>query len=394
MSAPTKVQLIGGHFQDLSGNVLANGYLRMFLSSDELVTGVGFICSGVFVQIQLDSAGSVASSTSTPPAANQFVWGNDQMAPTNSYYRVFGYAASGQLAFGPDNQQVIGNGGTFDVGTWIPNSVISWQPPIQPLTLEVNSVLAGSQTLLNLNAGSGITLTDNGSGQVTVASSLAALLLETNGTPNTSQTLLNLAAGTGITITNPSGGEVLISSTTSGSPSGSNVIFIDEAQKNAGSGFNGAATDCIIVRVPASSVAAIGSKVIVTINFSALGSSSIKMTPVLRRTLPGGTAFTDTTAITFGGSATPTFTGSTLTYTSDDVSCTIDSAHDNYFIFNETTVTGTPAYYTFVENYITKCSGEVTNGVNYSTVSSIPSLPTLLSLLSTQSTLVSSIVIG
>jgi hypothetical protein len=214
MSA-AKTQLIGGKFQDSEGNLLINGYLRMFLSADEVVTGVGSICSGIFVQIQLDSNGSVASSSSTPPASNQFIWSNDVMTPVNSYYRVFGYAANGQLAWGPNNQQVIFGSGIFDVGTWIPNSVISWQPPIQPVTLQTNEVNNGSQTILDLHAGSGITLTDNGSGQVTVASSVASLVLETNGTPNSSQTLLNLAAGTGVTLSNTAG-TTTINSTQSG----------------------------------------------------------------------------------------------------------------------------------------------------------------------------------
>src|ERR1700688_4556187 len=101
----TKTTLTGGHFQDSLGNPLANGYLRLFLSQDEVVTGVGFVCSGVFIQIQLDANGSVV--------AGQTVWSNDVMLPVNSYYRVFGYAANGQLAFGPNNQQIIFGSGSF-----------------------------------------------------------------------------------------------------------------------------------------------------------------------------------------------------------------------------------------------------------------------------------------
>jgi hypothetical protein len=215
MSA-TKTQLIGGHFQDSEGNLLINGYLRLFLNQDEVVTGVGSICSGIFVQIQLDSAGNVASSTSTPAAPNQFIWSNDVMTPINSYYRVFGYAANGQLAWGGNNQQIVFGSGTFDLGTWIPNSVISWQPPIQPLTVEVNGTIAGSQTLLNLNAGSGVTLVDNGSGQVTITSTAIGATFDVNGTPTTSQTLINFESGTGITVSNPSAGNVLITNTSPG----------------------------------------------------------------------------------------------------------------------------------------------------------------------------------
>lgn len=159
----TKVQLTGGVFQDPEGNVLANGYLKMVLSQDGSIAGVGQICSGVEIRIQLDANGSVV--------AGQFVWGNDQLLPTNSYYRVTGFTAAGQSAWGPNNQQVFGNGGTFDVGTWVPNVPISWNPPISVPLLETNGVLNTKQTLLNLIGGSGITLTADGVGGVTVASS-------------------------------------------------------------------------------------------------------------------------------------------------------------------------------------------------------------------------------
>jgi hypothetical protein len=161
--AVTPVQLIGGAFQDCSGNVLVNGYLTMFLSQDANIAGVGDICSGISVRIQLDAHGNVSV---TPP---QYVWGNDQMLPVNTFYRVFGYTANGQLAFGPDNQQVFGNGGTFNVGTWIPNQVISWVPPLQPLLLETNGTKNGSQSLLNLVAGNNMTITDDGQGDITFA---------------------------------------------------------------------------------------------------------------------------------------------------------------------------------------------------------------------------------
>ncbi len=118
----TKTQLIGGNFQDAEGNVLALGYLRMRLSSDEEVTGVGQIAAGIVLRIQLNSSGSV--DTVVP----QSVWANDVMTPANSFYIVTGYKANGQLAWGPNNEQVI-SGATFDTGTWIPNVVLSWTYP-------------------------------------------------------------------------------------------------------------------------------------------------------------------------------------------------------------------------------------------------------------------------
>lgn len=156
----TKVQLTGGSFQDSEGNLLVNGYLKMKLNQDEIVTGVGQVCSGIEITIQLNASGSV--DTVTP----QSVWGNDQMLPANSYYKVTGWKANGQLAWGPNNQQVIGSGGTFDVGTWVPNTVISWFPPLQELELQVNSVDNTDQTLLNLKDSATVTWTDEGNGSV------------------------------------------------------------------------------------------------------------------------------------------------------------------------------------------------------------------------------------
>lgn len=139
----SRVQLIGGAFQTSTGEVLENGTLRMYLNQDEQVVGAGNICSGVFITIQLDEHGNVSEE----PA--QLVWGNNQMLPVNSFYKVYGYTAKQQLAFGPNNQQVIGSGGTFDVGTWVPNVVISWVPPLQPLELQTNGVDNTSQSLLD-----------------------------------------------------------------------------------------------------------------------------------------------------------------------------------------------------------------------------------------------------
>lgn len=160
---PAKVQLTGGAFQDSEGNVLANGTLIFQLSQDASVSGVGNIVSGTEITILLDVNGNV--DTSTP----QLIWGNDQMLPLNTYYRVTGKSASGQFAWGPNNQQVVGVG-TFNVGTWVPNQVVSWNPPLNTsIALQHNGVNNGSQSKLNLVAGSGISVTDDGAGDVTLA---------------------------------------------------------------------------------------------------------------------------------------------------------------------------------------------------------------------------------
>jgi hypothetical protein len=81
------------------------------------------------------------------------------------------------------------------------------------LLLKTNGVTNGSQSILNLAAGSNMTLTDNGSGTVTLDSSGGSLTLQTNGTNNGLQTLLNLAAGGGITLIDNGSGTVTVSTT-------------------------------------------------------------------------------------------------------------------------------------------------------------------------------------
>jgi hypothetical protein len=156
----TKCVLTGGAFQDAEGNVLANGYLTMTLSQDSSVSGVGNIAAGITITITLDTNGNVAGS----PA--QAVWGNDVLSG-NTFYSVTGYTLAGQPAYGPNNQQVVGS--TFNVGTWVPNQVISWSPSVQSTLLETNGTKNGSQATLNLAAGANITLADNGSGTITIA---------------------------------------------------------------------------------------------------------------------------------------------------------------------------------------------------------------------------------
>lgn len=213
--AASLTQLTGGSFQDANGNVLAFGYLTLKLSQDGNVSGVGNICSGVAITIQLDANGNVGSSTSPTPVANQYVWANSNIAPINTYYKVTGFTQQGERAFGLNNQQVAA-GATFNVGTWVPNSVISWFPEVSQtpdITLEVNGVLASSQTVQNLTNGSGITITDEGGGDIEISSTATNPVFEVGGTPLSSDTTINFESGTGIVVSNPSAGNVLITNT-------------------------------------------------------------------------------------------------------------------------------------------------------------------------------------
>ena len=204
----SQVELIGGNFQDSEGNLLSFGYLTLVLSQDENVNN-SQICAGITITVNLNGYGSVIGG--------QYVWGNDQILPVNSFYTVTGYKADGQMSFGPNNQQVIGSGGTFDVGTWIPNQVISWVPAVQAPALSTNGTPNGNQRLLDIQAGTNIAIVDNGVGRVTisVAGIPPTIAFQTNETPNGSQVLLDLHAGSNINLTDNGVGRVTIDSTAS-----------------------------------------------------------------------------------------------------------------------------------------------------------------------------------
>ena len=220
MPVATKVQLTGGGFQDSEGNLLVDGYLEMKLSQDGRIVGVGNIAAGITIRIQLDSNGDVVAS----PA--QSVWGNDQMLPINSYYRVTGFTAEGQPAWGPNNQQVFGSGGTFDLDTWIPNKVLSWFPSLQSTELQVNGVDNVDQALLNLIDSATVTFTDHGDGSVSADAAVPpAISLETNSTPNTAQNVLNLEDTDTVTWENPSGGVVKAHAVTPAPPFRRSITF-------------------------------------------------------------------------------------------------------------------------------------------------------------------------
>ena len=250
--AATKTQLLGGAFQDSEGNPLSLGYLKMKLSQDASVSGVGNICSGIEITVQLDENGNVAegglvnvactgdatitdgmyatisvgdvtpffigqsvqasgfsdtlvsingqsgltvsaigtntvtiqshdltNSVLTDQNAGVLtvlqigldtsVWANTGgvLSPVNTYYRVTGYTAAGQRAWGPNNQQV-GSGATFNLGSWVPNSVISWFPTVSQfpaLAVEVAGAPFSSPTLLDFESSdSSVTITDEGAG--------------------------------------------------------------------------------------------------------------------------------------------------------------------------------------------------------------------------------------
>lgn len=139
----TKNQLTGGAFQDCLGNVLANGYLTLELSQDAQVNTSTQIAAGYKVTIQLDVNGSVK----TTPV--QSAWPNDVLSPASTFYIVSAFTQNGQLAWGPNPQQVLSSPSPFDIGTWIPRAVSTFPPTsvtVVGVTLAA-SATAGAATL-------------------------------------------------------------------------------------------------------------------------------------------------------------------------------------------------------------------------------------------------------
>jgi hypothetical protein len=136
--ASTKVQLIGGAFQDCAGNALANGYLLFVLSQDGVVNGSTQIASGREIKISLDSNGNVVTS----PA--QYLWPNDVIIPSDTFYTVSGYTSAGQLVWGPNAQQVLSSPSPYSISAWIPGTVNQLQGNV--ITYDIGVFFVGEYT--------------------------------------------------------------------------------------------------------------------------------------------------------------------------------------------------------------------------------------------------------
>lgn len=158
----TTNQLTGGGFQDALGNALANGYLEMELSQDAVTSDSTQVASGYTIRINLDTDGNIITSPS------QSVWPNDVLAPTGTFYNVSAFSSEGQLVWGPNAQQVFSTPSPFDIGSWIPGAVNIFGGT-SGITLQTNDINNGSQTKLNLRASTNISLTDDGTGDISIS---------------------------------------------------------------------------------------------------------------------------------------------------------------------------------------------------------------------------------
>jgi hypothetical protein len=154
----------------LQGNAFVRFRLRNYSGFVPRVLG-----TAILVETQIDVVPNGSGLVTTQ------LWGNDNIDPgggsnpPSTFYTVE-YWNQGRIT-SQGNFSIIG--ASFNLGT-----AAQINPPPTPggsgaasLLLEVNGVKNGSQTTLNLVAGSGIAITDNGSGTVTVGSGGAGTTL-------------------------------------------------------------------------------------------------------------------------------------------------------------------------------------------------------------------------
>ena len=148
----------GGAFTDCAGNPLANGYLVLQLSHDESHTsGPNQVVSGLKIKIGLDSSGNIPVSPAT------MIYSVDTLAPANAYFLAVGYKSDGPQAWGPQLLAPTSSPNPLNIGSIVPLS-----PPgglnlndLETITLQTNGVNNSNQSLLNLAAGSGVTLSNS-----------------------------------------------------------------------------------------------------------------------------------------------------------------------------------------------------------------------------------------
>lgn len=176
------VQIQGGGFQNLQGEVLVNGYLVLELSHDEQdssPTPTTQVLGGLRKTIQLDMTGNIPSS----PAVK--IHANSTLLPAGSFYTVMAFQQNGTQAWRSPQYWIIPNTDPYNVGNIIPTN-----PPASgssgggsTLLLQVEGVNNASQSVLNLvdvnvtsNPFDCVSFVDNGAGAV------SGQLLTFNGT--------------------------------------------------------------------------------------------------------------------------------------------------------------------------------------------------------------------
>lgn len=107
----TKTQLINGNFQSNQGSPLSNGYLLLSLSQDGNVNTSPYyqVLGGVMTKIPLDSNGNVAGIV--------YVWTNDLITPSGTYYIVRAYNNQGLSVWDYPQYWTFTSGSPIDLGS-------------------------------------------------------------------------------------------------------------------------------------------------------------------------------------------------------------------------------------------------------------------------------------
>lgn len=165
-------RIIGGAFQDAEGVPVASGYLTLELCSDTQSTNpLAQVVGGLEIRIPLDNNGNIADDAE--------VYANDTLNPASTCYLVEVFKNDGTRAWkSPQYQQVLSSPSPFDITAWTPGpnggcgcgSGQGGGLCPEGILLQVDGINNVEQCQLNLAAGSNVTLTDQGNGTVTIAS--------------------------------------------------------------------------------------------------------------------------------------------------------------------------------------------------------------------------------
>lgn len=161
---------------------------------------------------------------------------SDELIPTTTWYQVNLVNSQGtQISGFPQNWCLFGgSGGSVNVSLGWPTGDCGTNGIVYPrLALETNGVFNGSQSLLNLQQGSGVTLTDDHAGTITVAATGGGGGGGTPADPNTSVQFNNSGAFGGSANFTWDGTQALVGVTNLQSQVGQGYFNIGQSQNFA-----------------------------------------------------------------------------------------------------------------------------------------------------------------
>lgn len=116
--AGTKVQIVGGPFQDALGVPLSLGYLIMQLQHDAVALNLGQIVGASSVRIPLDINGYIQGTVTGVPI---YIWPNDQLIPSGGSYIIWAYDSGNRPVWdNPQIQTILSSPSPYNVNVWIP----------------------------------------------------------------------------------------------------------------------------------------------------------------------------------------------------------------------------------------------------------------------------------